>query len=166
MELYLLRHAMAVDPSPELRDADRTVTDEGRERLRRSTRCWDSLGVVVDLILTSPLLRARETAEIAAKALGIADRIEVCPALAPSAAPVDIIKTLAPRCHDEHRVMVVGHEPDLGRLISLLVCGDDRAGFRMKKAGLTKLAVDALAPAGRSAVLEWHLWPRHMLRMT
>lgn len=164
MELYVLRHAIAVDATPTSRDAERALTEEGRERMRRSTRCWDGLGVVVDVILTSPLVRARQTAEIAALALGIADRVDVCPPLAPGASPAELVRALGERCTEEHRAMLVGHEPDLGRLISLLVCGDDGGGFRMKKAGLTKLVVDRLAPT-RCAVLEWHLWPRHMLRM-
>jgi phosphohistidine phosphatase len=165
MELYILRHAMAVDHEHTDRDAERMLTIEGRERMRRSTRCWDGLGVTVDLILTSPFVRARQTAEVAGEALGVADCIEVCPALAAGASPNAMVRAIAERCQEDHRVMVVGHEPDLGRLISVLVCGDDGAGFRMKKAGLTKLVVDELE-AGRCAVLEWHLWPRHMLRMT
>jgi len=164
MELYVLRHAIAVEHDHNGRDSERALTDEGRERMRRSTRCWDGLGVVVDLILTSPYVRARQTADIAGAALGITDRVESCPALAAGASPSTIVAALAERCSDDHRVMVVGHEPDLGRLVSLLVCGDDGAGFRIKKAGLTKLVVDGLA-AGRCAVLEWHLWPRHMLLM-
>jgi phosphohistidine phosphatase len=165
MELYVLRHAMAVDQEHTDRDAERMLTTEGRERLRRSTRCWDGLGVTVDLILTSPFLRARQSAEVAAVALGMAGGIEVCPALSAGASPSAIVRAIAERCQEDHRVMIVGHEPDLGRLVSVLVCGDDGAGFRMKKAGLTKLAVDGLE-VGRCAVLEWHLWPRHMLRMT
>ncbi len=165
MDLFVLRHAIAVDHGYGGRDADRMLTAEGRERLRRSTKCWDGLGVVVDTILTSPYVRARQTAEIAAEALGIPDRIENVAALAAGASPVAMIGAIADRCHEDHRVLVVGHEPDLGRLISVLVCGHDDGGFRMKKAGLTKLAVDGLV-TGRCAVLEWHLWPRHLLRMT
>lgn len=164
MELYVLRHAMAVDSSPELRDVERKITDEGRERLRRAIRSWDALGVVIDGILTSPLVRARQTADVVAESLGIVDRVEECPTLAPGARPAEVVGIIAKRFTDEHRIMIIGHEPDLARLVSLLVCGDDGGGFRMKKAGLTKLMVDGLAPR-RCAVLEWHLWPRHMLRM-
>jgi phosphohistidine phosphatase len=164
MELYVLRHAIATEHEHGGRDSERALTTEGRERMRRSTRCWDGLGVVVDLILTSPYVRARQTAEIAGGALGIPDRIEVCPALTAGASPATIVRAIAERCEEDHRVMLIGHEPDLGRLVSMLVCGDDGGGFRIKKAGLTKLAVDGLA-AGRCAVLEWHLWPRHMLLM-
>jgi phosphohistidine phosphatase len=164
MELYVLRHAMAIEHDHAERDAERMLTTEGRERLRRSTRCWDDLGVVVDVILTSPYVRACQTAEVAGQALGLAHSIEVCPALAAGASPRAMVRAIAERCQEDHRVLIVGHEPDLGRLISVLVCGDDGGGFRMKKAGLTKLAVDGLE-VGRCAVLEWHLWPRHMLRM-
>lgn len=166
MEIYVLRHAIATEHEHGGdRDAERTLTAEGRERLRRSTRCWDGLGIVVDVILTSPYVRARQTAEIAGQALGIPDRVEACPALAAGASPSAIVRAVAERCQEDHRVMLVGHEPDLGRLVSTLVCGDDGGGFRMKKAGLTKLAVEGLV-VGRCAVLEWHLWPRHMLLMS
>lgn len=165
MDLFVLRHAIAVDLEHGGRDAERVLTSEGRERLRRSTKSWDGLGVVVDAILTSPYARARQTAEIAAEALGIPDRVESVAALCAGASPVAMIEAIAERSHDDHRVLVVGHEPDLGRMISVLVCGHDDAGFRMKKAGLTKLAINGFQP-GRCAVLEWHIWPRHMLRMT
>lgn len=164
MEIYVLRHAIATEHEHGERDAERTLTHEGRERLRRSTRCWDGLGVVVDVIMTSPYARAQQTAEIAGRALGIPDRVEVCPQLAAGASPLDIVRVVAERCQEDHRVMLIGHEPDLGQLVSLLVCGDDGASFRMKKAGLTKLSVEGPL-AGRCAVLEWHLWPRHMLLM-
>jgi phosphohistidine phosphatase len=166
MELYVLRHAIASEDDHGDRDAERTLTSMGRERLRRSTRCWEGLGVVVDVIMTSPYARARQTAELAGEALGIPDCVEICPALAAGAAPSAIVRAIAERCQEDHRVMVVGHEPDLGRLVSMLVCGNDGAGIRMKKAGLTKLSVDGLDEAGRCAVLEWHLWPRHMLLMS
>ena len=165
MELYVLRHAIATENDHGDLDAERMLTTEGRERLRRSTRCWEGLGVMVDVIMTSPYARARQTAEIAGHALGIPERVDVCPALAAGASPERIVRAIAERCHEDHRVMLVGHEPDLGRLVSMLVCGNDGAGFRMKKAGLTKLSVDGLE-AGRCAVLEWHLWPRHMLLMS
>lgn len=165
MEIYLLRHAIAEDHGTHARDADRPLTDEGRKRMVRATKSWDALGVMVDAILTSPYVRAVQTAEIAAEALGISDRVQALRKLSQGASPEDMVQAIAERCHDDSRVMVVGHEPDLGRLISLLVCGDDDAGFRIKKAGMTKLFVDGLV-ANRCAVLEWHVWPRHMLRMT
>lgn len=165
MEIYLLRHGIAIPPGKLARDSERPLTDDGRERLTRVTRAWDALGIVVDQIFTSPHVRAWESAKIAGAALGIADRVERVAALAPGATPTDIVDALIKRCEEHQRVMLVGHEPDLGRLISTLVCGDDDAGFRIKKGGLSKLVVDNLC-TGRCAVLEWHLWPRHMLRMS
>lgn len=163
MELYILRHAIAVTRGMPGQDARRALTSEGRGRLEKITQAWPTLGVEVDVIFTSPFVRALQTAEIAAQALG-RDIPEILEALSAGAAPAEIIETLAPRVHDDDRVMLVGHEPDLGRLISMLVCGNDLSGFNMKKAGLSKLTVDRLH-VGACAVLEWHLWPRHMLRM-
>ncbi len=165
MELFFLRHAMEVDHGKIARDADRPLSEQGRRRMKRATEAWEGMGVIVDGIMTSPFLRATQTAEIAAETLGVSDRVETCAALAAGAAPEDIVAAVAERCHEDHRVLLVGHEPDLGRVISLLVCGDDGGAFRLKKGGLTKLIVDRLAP-GRCAVLEWHLWPRHLVRMS
>lgn len=165
MELYLARHAMAVSPGQIARDSERPLSDDGRKRMVQATKAWDGLGVTVDGILTSPYLHARQTAEIAAEALGIPDRVEALRVLGSGASPGDVIDALRERCGENHRVMLVGHEPDLGRLASVLLCGDDQAGIRIKKGGLTKLVVDGLH-RGRCAVLEWHLWPRHLVRMS
>lgn len=164
MELYVLRHSMAVEHGKLPRDSDRPLTEAGRERLMRTTQAWDAVGVSAELIITSPHVRAHQSATIAGEALGIADRVHPERALAPGASPAAVVRTLDEYQSRADRIMLVGHEPDLGRLVSTLVCGNDEAGFRIKKAGLMRLSIGTLR-AGRCATLEWQLWPRHLLKM-
>ncbi|MEM7159504.1 MAG: phosphohistidine phosphatase SixA [Myxococcota bacterium] len=165
MDLYVLRHSMAVERGRLPRDSDRPLTEAGQKRLERATQAWDAIGVSVELVVTSPLLRAQQSATIAAAALGISDRIHPERSLAPGASPAAMVRTLDDYQSRADRIMLVGHEPDLGRLVSTLVCGNDEAGFRIKKAGLLRLSIGTLR-AGRCATLEWQLWPRHLLKMS
>jgi phosphohistidine phosphatase len=159
MELYVLRHGIAADPSMHGRDADRPLTDEGRAKLGKIVHAFARLNVEVDQVLTSPYVRAKQTASIAADALGAP--LQEVPALAAGADPASIVAALRDVAGSSTSVMIVGHEPDLGRLVTFLVCGDDQGGVRMKKAGLVKLTIGSLR-AGRCALLEWSLWPRHL----
>lgn len=160
MELYVLRHAIAAEPGFHRRDADRPLTDEGRAKLETIVRAFEPLKVHVDHVFTSPYVRAKQTASVAAAALG-APLTEV-DALAAGADPPSIVAALRDLTGSVGAAMIVGHEPDLGRLVTFLVSGDDQGGVRMKKAGLVKLSIGSLR-AGRCAELEWSLWPRHMI---
>ena len=81
--LYLVRHAIAQVADPGMRDADRRLTAQGRQRMRRAARGLRSLGIVPDMVLSSPLLRAAETAAILVRVLAPPLAVEVYPALAP-----------------------------------------------------------------------------------
>jgi phosphohistidine phosphatase len=87
MRLYILRHGQAGPSQPGESDDARTLTNEGREEMRRIARRLAALGIDVDVILTSPLPRAKETAEIAAEALGKRDAVVVDEALQPGCMP-------------------------------------------------------------------------------
>ncbi|MEM6990318.1 MAG: phosphohistidine phosphatase SixA [Myxococcota bacterium] len=162
MELYVLRHAIAAEPEGYARDADRPLTQAGIDKLRKVTRAFDPLGVEVDVILSSPYVRARHTAAIAGEALGVQPILDG--ALSAGATPKDFVGAIKGHAAPDQRVMVVGHEPDLSRLVTVLCGGLDGSGVRMKKAGLAKLAVERLR-ARECAQLQWLLWPKHMLRM-
>jgi phosphohistidine phosphatase len=163
MELYVLRHAIA-EPrgAGERNDPDRRLTDEGIAKLREVVRGMRSVRLSFDRILTSPYLRARQTAEIVAAALGIEETVERCPHLAPDGDPAALIKAInAPAAP---RTLLVGHEPGLSRLISTLTSGDPGAAFTLKKAGLCKLTAATLRH-GRCASLEWLLAPALLRRI-
>ena len=114
-----------------------------------------------DLILSSPYVRARQTAEIVANVFGLAKKLEFSPALAADGNPQDLVDELKKRRGKPGSIMVVGHEPYLSRLISLLISGGTSLPITLKKGGLCKLSVDALR-YGRCANLQWLLTPRQM----
>jgi phosphohistidine phosphatase len=162
VDLYVLRHAIAADYAGYARDADRPLTAEGIERLRHMIRAWPALAIEVDQVVSSPYLRARQTAEIAAEALGAS--LEIRDTLACGARPRDILDTVTQGRAPAGRAMVVGHEPDLGMFVAWLTSGGARGSVRMKKGGLAKLTVDSWRDAP-VAQLQWLLWPRHMIAM-
>jgi len=166
MELYILRHAIAVTRGTEgfPHDQDRPLTDKGRAKLGRVVRGMNALGLAFDLILTSPYLRALQTAEVVATAMGAGKTLERTPQLAPDGDPRALIRQLTSRRPPSERILLVGHEPSLSALISVLVSGDERAVITLKKAGLCKLVVQTLR-YGRCASLEWLLAPAQMERL-
>jgi phosphohistidine phosphatase len=166
MELYLLRHAIAVVRGTEgfRRDSDRPLTDKGSSKLRRVVRGMNVLGLSFDLILTSPYLRARQTAEIVATAMDAEAKLERSPNLAPDGDPRALIAQIVSRSAASPSVLVVGHEPYLSQLISVLISGDEHTAVTMKKAGLCKLVAQTLR-YGRCASLEWLFAPAQLERI-
>jgi len=146
--IYLLRHAEAVPhKDPRYRhDADRPLTEEGTERMRRAAEGMKSLDLYFDRILTSPFVRARETAQIVAEVLGAKDRLLVEEALASGARWDKVKKALAAGpAKDTETVLLVGHEPDLSRMTGDLIEAP-RAAIVFKKGTLARVAVDAIPP--------------------
>lgn len=160
MEIYLLRHGIAEDASQTGRDEDRALTAEGAERMRRSVAAMKALNVQPSHILSSPYLRAEQTARIAAEGLEVT-RLDTSEFLVPHA-PVEHILSELPAV-GAGSIMLVGHEPHLGRLISLWISGSPDLLITMKKGGLCKLLCGGRAHPG-SAALEWLLSPRHLLK--
>jgi phosphohistidine phosphatase len=161
MELYLLRHAQAVEPAGkgfEI-DSDRVLTPEGKTRAREVGRALNQLRLSFNVIVTSPYVRARQTAEIVAGVMDVDDLLIVSNHLAPTGQAAALIGELNRRYSHLERVLVVGHEPSLSELASKLVTGNFRLPLNLKKAGLIKLEVDVLR-YGRCATLEWVIPPR------
>lgn len=163
MELYVLRHGIAEqapgDGSGD--DARRALTGEGASKMKRIARGMRAMGLTFDVVLTSPYRRARETASIVAAELGLADRVELLSLLEPGEDMVALVKNLAAREGNVDHCLLVGHEPMLGSLVSLLVAGDTNLNLTMKKGGLCKLTVDDIR-LGRCATLEWLLTPKQL----
>jgi phosphohistidine phosphatase len=160
MNLYLLRHAIAAerDPYKYPDDALRPLTATGSKKMIRIADALYKMGLQVDLILSSPFLRARQTAEIARKRLHLRkDRLLLIDALAPSGDPGQLIKEIQNKFMVD-RLLLVGHEPDLSNLISLLLSGDTSIPVTMKKAGICCLSIAQLV-AGKCAGLEWLINP-------
>jgi phosphohistidine phosphatase len=166
MELYILRHAIAVErgtPGYE-NDFERPLTAEGEEKLRRIARAMCALDLSFDLILSSPFVRARQTAERVAAVLKHRKGLELRDSLGADSDPRAFVAELKASGSTLERLLLVGHEPFLSSLVALLTTGTLKSCVVLKKAGLCKLTVTSLR-VGRCATLEWLLTPRHMLLM-
>jgi phosphohistidine phosphatase len=153
MELYLLRHGIAADMGPEASgDAGRPLTEEGIAKMQEEARGLRQLGLRLDVLLSSPLVRARQTAEIVGRALNI--EMQLADALAPGC-DLARLRGLLGEQRGAERVMIVGHEPDFSELTSTLT-GGSRVLF--KKGGLARVDTAVLEQGG--GVLVWLLAPR------
>jgi phosphohistidine phosphatase len=163
MNLHILRHGIAVDPgTPGYEtDSERPLIPKGERRLRAAAAAMKKLGLSFDLILSSPFARARQTAEIVAGELKLKKRLEFSDELAPGGNFKALIQKLNGLEPTPENVLLVGHEPCLSRLISLLVSGDADAAIEMKKGGLCKLEAGELLH-DRCAQLAWLLTPGQM----
>jgi phosphohistidine phosphatase len=154
MRLYFLRHGKAESRSAWPRDdADRPLTPGGEEAMRREAKALRASDLALDLIVTSPLARARRTAEIVADELGLSGRVVEDDRLAPGFDVRHLEQVLAAHGPAE-AVMVVGHEPDFSETIAELIGGGDVV---MRKGGLAR--VDVSAPAAGGGELVWLLTP-------
>ena len=143
MDLYVLRHGIAAERDGRRYPDDdlRPLTPKGVARMRREAAGMRALGVRPDAIVSSPLVRAMQTAEIARDALGAA--LSVSEALTPGAHPALLLAELAATRGDGEAVMVVGHEPHLSRLVAFALTGGAEDGLvRLKKGGLCRLRLD------------------------
>jgi phosphohistidine phosphatase len=155
-ELLLLRHGVAIDrqlaADRGLDDEARALTAAGRRRTAAVVRRLVTLGLAVDPLLTSPLLRAHQTAELAREGGLALHRFEVCGELAPGGDPAPLLERWfsaggegAERPSPWRRLALVGHEPDLSELACRL-CGAPPGALRLRKAGVVVLALPWQAP--------------------
>jgi phosphohistidine phosphatase len=167
MNLYLLRHGIAVDPSvPDFaRDAERPLTPKGRRRLRQIAKALGALRISFDVILSSPFVRAAQTAEIVAKSLKRRKQLKFTDDLTPGGNPKSLIQQLNDLRPRPKNILLVGHEPYLSKLIALLTAGNTNMEIDLKKGSLCKLEAESLR-CGRCATLVCLLAPRHMALMT
>jgi phosphohistidine phosphatase len=157
-ELYLIRHGIAESRSeawPD--DSKRPLTDQGMSRLRRSARSLARLDVTVDVVLTSPLVRTRQTAEIVAAAFSPRPAVVNIDALAPGGTPSAFAGELEKHSRRPH-IFIVGHEPGIGELAAWLV--GMRHPIEFKKGAVCRIDVDSLPPRGGAGNLRWLLQPK------
>jgi phosphohistidine phosphatase len=156
MKLYFLRHGIAADAGPAgTGDAGRPLTKEGIAKMQAEARGMHRLGLKLDALLSSPLVRARETAAIVARELGL--ELQLADELAPGCDTARLFALLGEHRAAE-RVMLVGHEPDFSSLIGALTGGSQ---VLMKKGGLGRVDIERLEQGSGS--LAW-LLPPHILR--
>jgi phosphohistidine phosphatase len=166
MNIYVLRHGLAAQrtaTSPKA-DRDRPLTAKGEKKLRKIAAAMEAMGIAFDLIVSSPCRRASRTAEIVARERRVRSQIQFMDQLLPEAAPRDLIERLGRMHLPPENLLLVGHEPHLSGVISLLLSGTPHLRIELKKGGLCKLSVTSLKP-GRQATLEWLLTPKQMTGM-
>jgi len=165
MNLYIVRHAIAVARGTEGYDDDsqRPLTDAGRRKMKKIAKGLYGLGAEFDTILSSPYVRARDTAKILAKELNAKDKV----AFSDNLIPPGNFEKLVQEIHEKYDVpnlALVGHEPMLSSLISRLTTGNTDMRLNLKKGGVAYLSTDNLYKEGR-ATLEWLLTPGLMVEL-
>jgi phosphohistidine phosphatase len=155
MNLYLMRHADAGLPrgNPAL-DAKRALIKDGKEQCMLMGRLLGTLKVQVDVIVSSPLKRALQTAQFVGTELGYDAKVEIHPALAPGASYADFQQMLATYA-DREDVLVVGHNPNLFQFLGRVITGNGGAGVRMRKGSVARIDMDKHPP-----LLQWLIDPR------
>lgn len=156
-ELYLVRHAVAAARGSEWPDDDvRPLTDRGISRFKEAVAGLKALDVVVDEVLTSPLVRARQTADLLASGLAGRPPVRVLGALASGRSPAQVMEQVAGAVRGR-RVALVGHEPALGELAAFLIGA--RHAIPFKKGGVCRIDVEAMASRPTGALV-WLATPR------
>lgn len=162
MRLYLVRHAIAVDRESPLvvSDAARELTPEGVQKMRRNAAALRQHGVKLGEVWTSPLLRARQTAEILAEELGNEALVHTVKSLEPNGHFEELLARL-----DENAgldaVALVGHEPFLGEFTSFLIGGPRNLSIPFKKGGVACIEIEEFKPPLRGQLC-WLLTPKQM----
>jgi phosphohistidine phosphatase len=156
VEIYILRHGIAEEPKAGASDAERALTDTGREKLRAVLERAREAGVKPSLILTSPYKRAQQTAHMAGQILGC-NKIVENEILVPGGSPKAIWDAICAR-RREPALLIAGHEPLLGMTVGYLL-GVPALHVDLKKAALVRIDQESFsgAPAG---ILKWMLTPR------
>jgi phosphohistidine phosphatase len=166
MKLSFLRHGIAANrTSPEYeKDSERPLTPKGERRMRRAAEGIQAFGLSYDLILSSPYLRAKQTAEIVAEVVTTPEGVLLAETLTPEGNPRQLIEELGTDHHERQDVLLVGHEPYLSRLISTLLTGTPNLSIELKRGALCTLSAETLR-FGRCASLISLLSPRQLRRL-
>ena len=158
MKLYILRHGEAAEHGdPRYKENTRPLTPKGIQRTKQLAHALREMEVAFDRILSSPLTRAKQTAEIVAR--GMEKPVELTDALTPSGSMKALVEQISMIRPVPESVVVVGHEPYLSGFISLLTLGGPELPIKLKKGALCRLEVEHLI-CGKCATLEWLLQPR------
>jgi phosphohistidine phosphatase len=166
MNLYIVRHAIAVErgtPGYE-EDGQRPLTDAGRRKMKKIVKGLSQLDLDLDLILSSPYVRARDTAKILAGEYKLKGKV----ALSDNLIPPGNFEKLIEEIHQKYNVnnlALVGHEPMLSSLVSWLTTGNTDLRLTLKKGGVAFLSTDNLYQDGH-ATLEWLLTPALMVELS
>lgn len=162
MQVLIIRHGRAEDRAADGRDASRRLTDDGRARMREVARGLKTQIGSIDIVATSPLPRARETAVILADVFGSTDP-ENLDVLAPGVDAKALLRWLSEQ-RATATVALVGHEPDLSQLAAFFTSGNASAGVQMKKGAVCAIEFDG-RPAAGAGTLVFLMQPAQLRRL-
>lgn len=155
MILYLMRHANAgVRRDNPTQDQKRSLIKEGKEQCVLMARMMSALNVQVDVIVSSPLKRALQTAQFVGTELGYEAKVEVSPALS-LGATYEAFQELIAKYADREGVLLVGHNPSLFKFLGRIITGNGGAGVRMRKGSVARVDMSKHPP-----LLQWLIDPR------
>ncbi|HLX37767.1 MAG TPA: phosphohistidine phosphatase SixA [Candidatus Binataceae bacterium] len=160
MMLYIMRHGLADEPTPKGDDAARKLTLRGADKIRKAAAGMRAMALAFGTILTSPITRALETADLVASEIG-AIKPRAVPELSTGASPANALEALIKQKLPDS-VLVVGHEPTLSRLASLMLTGSSESlGIRLKQGGVIALEFPDRIERG-AAQLRWMMTQRQL----
>lgn len=154
-EIYLIRHGIAAEGTEFANDAERPLTETGCQKTLKVAQRLQQIGVQFDLILTSPLVRARQTAEILQE-VKLSPKVEEFTPLSPAGNLQDWVNWWSNSRYNksESRLALVGHQPNLGNWAEILVWGTSQGKLAVKKAGVVGVMLpETTAPIGRGELL-------------
>jgi phosphohistidine phosphatase len=162
LELYLIRHGLAAERGPEYADdSKRPLTSNGVTALKREAKALNALDVTFEVIISSPLTRTRQTADILAELLPGKPSVVTSDALAPAGTPAAVIHEIG-KHHRKAKIALVGHEPNVGELAARLIGA--RSPIAFKKGAICRIDFDVLPPKGLGQ-LRWFLPPRVLRKL-
>jgi phosphohistidine phosphatase len=162
MDLLILRHGEAGRSSLAPGDSKRSLTSEGKQEVVDLSNGLNSLKIKLDGVYTSPLLRAKQTAEIAAKSLKYKGEIKELDCLKPEGSRLEFYSILS-KLKQDSTILVVGHEPYLSEMIGEAI-SQTECRINLKKAGLARIKVSSTLPKIKGE-LRWLLTPRHLKKL-
>lgn len=161
MDLYFLRHGKAFKRSPKFRpDSIRPLTPEGEELMHEVACGIKRLDIDFNVILSSPYVRAAKTAEIFHDVIK-RGKLMMTKSLISEAEPLEVIHEIEEKYSRKEGIILIGHEPHMSSLMSVLLSGEANLSIDLKKSGLAKLCIDHLTP-GKCACLKWMMTPQQL----
>ena len=162
LELYLIRHGIAAERGEEYPDdSKRPLTSSGMSKLRDEAKGLNELEVTFGLIITSPLVRTKQTADIIAGTLKDKPQVITSDSLAPAGTPAGVVQELGKHAR-QARIALVGHEPNLGELAARLIGA--KSPIEFKKGAICRIDFEVLPPKGIGQ-LRWFIPPRILRRL-
>ena len=162
MRLYIVRHGIALPHgAPGIKDDDRPLTKQGIAKMKKVAKGLRKLHCIPDLIVSSPLPRARQTAEILAKTLGNAE-LKISKSLLPSGSHQSLYRELGVQAKKLDSLMLVGHQPSLGEIAGEISSGSQDSFIELEKGGACVIELKSLGESPRGTLLS--LLPPSVLR--